>query len=245
MSLLNTVKQSQETIEAPEDNVGFSRTLLMSGMYDLNISAIYLTQSKSGAIAANIVGKVTTEDKPEPVEYKETIYMTNSKQEYWYTDKKSGKKHYLPGYNIMNAISAFLTNKTILDPSHPIEKRVFEIWDFESRSMQNTPVETYGDMLDATIRVGILQKKENKQAKGNNGKYEDINEAIEFNNIDLVVDANNFTFAERFAKVETAEAMDKWIERNEGKVRDSFKLNANAPAQGAPATGTSGTQSLF
>lgn len=241
MSLLQSV-QSANDVEESRDSLGGNFNTINSNMYPTKLKAIYLGQAKSGAISATILADVMVDtDTKEMHQYSETLYFTNKQGKSYY--EKDGKKHYLPGFNIVNAICELTTGKGILEQS--TEKRTFNIYNYEDKKEVPTEVETLVNTMGKELYLGIIFRKENKSKKNDAGEYVDINEPRNINVIDLVTDVEKFTANERRAKAAKPEFFEKWVEKWANVVDDRYKHNDDAPAEGAPANSGSSTKSLF
>lgn len=94
------------------------------------------------------------------------------------------------------------------------------------------------------FKAAISHVRKNKQAKNNQtGTWDDINEAIEINEVFKFFDASTNQMSSEKADNREAAFMQTWLEANKGKVRDIYKEVAgagtvsgvNAPKQGNPA----------
>ena len=91
---------------SPKDSLGGYEPLA-SDIYEAEIKAAYVTTSRSGAAAINLVLDIAGR------EYHETIYFTNSKGETFFLSKQSGEKISLPGYTTFNDLCLCAVGKEV------------------------------------------------------------------------------------------------------------------------------------
>ena len=232
---------TDETIKASKDTVGGGYAPKPSGVYDGVIKVAYLSKSTGGATAVNLI--VGMGDS----EYRETVYITNKEGKNFYIDKNDGAKNYLPGFNTINDI-ALLTAQRELSQLDT-ERKVVKLWNTEQAKEVPTEVECITAMHGKPIKLGILEEITFKNVKQGN-EYVPSNELRTSNVISKVFHpTNSKTVNECRAKAETAEFIDKWKAKWDGKPND--KTTGKAPqatatprSAAAPST-TKAAASLF
>lgn len=233
MSIFDSL--TTQGIEAPKDSLGSGFSVLESGIYRAKIKAIYITRSKNGAMAANVVADVNGR------EYREQLWVTNTNGENWYKNKQTGHKVFLDGFIQLNDICLCATGKELRDME--TESRVFNIYNFESKSEVPTEVPTIIELMGKEVLLGILKETVNKRVKDAEGNYVDSPETRDENHINKIFHAEKrLTVNEARAGKSEPEFYTKWLERNEGKTRDRSKTvskTTSAPAAKQP------TRSLF
>lgn len=243
MSLLSTVK-TDENIQEAKDTLGSGRYIYPSDVYPATIKLVYLDKAASGAISFNIVADIG--DK----EYKEALYISNKNGENFYVDKEKNK-HYLAGFLHADGICLLTTGKSVLEL--PTEKKIVKLYNFKAKQELPTEVEVFTDLVGKEIQIAILESKEYKSVKQDDGTYVPTSEVMQRNSIEKVFHAaHGKTVAECRAKAEKAEFIDEWKNTWAGNVRDKTKgvtptVNngtAGAPTGAAPISAPSGS-SLF
>ena len=218
-------------IEAPKDSLGGSFSVLESGIYLAKIKAVYVTMSKNNAMAANVVVDINGR------EYREQLWITNANGENWYKNKQTGHKVFLDGFTQLNDICLCTVGKELRDME--TEPRVFNIYNFESKSEVPTEVPTVVELMGKEVLLGIMKETVNKRVKNADGHYVDSAETRDENHINKVFHAEKrLTVNEARAGKSEPEFYTKWLERNEGKTRDRSKAvskTASAPAAKQPS----------
>lgn len=204
-------------VAAEEDKLG-GFELLESGVYQATIEYAYGHISSGGAQAISVAFKVGKDG----YSLNRTFYITNKKKEAYYTDK-SGQKHFLPGFNLANALVYAATGKEL--PNVEIAERTLPIYDFNQRKEVPTQVQALIELAGAKVALGIQKVRANKRVKLQDGSYGESNEETFFNEIDRVFtlqDGNVLTLQE--AKANAApEFAAKWADKWNGKVNDKYK----------------------
>ena len=232
---------TDDSIKGGKDTVGGGYAPKPSGVYDGVIKVAYLSKSTGGATAVNLI--VGMGDS----EYRETVYITNKEGKNFYIDKNDGAKNYLPGFNTINDI-ALLTAQRELSQLDT-ERKVVKLWNTEQAKEVPTEVECITAMHGKPIKLGILEEITFKNVKQGN-EYVPSNELRTSNVISKVFHpTNSKTVNECRAKAETAEFIDKWKAKWDGKPND--KTTGKAPqatatprSAAAPST-TKAAASLF
>ena len=227
-------KKSKQSTGIQEDRVGGSFGPWESGAYPVVIDMAYLHQSEGGAYAVNFTFK--TQDAKE---LRQTIYVTNKKGETFYT--KEGKDYDLPGYLLVNSICLLTVGKALeeLDKTN----KTLKIYSFVAKSEVPTEVPVFLDLIGETVTLGLHKVRENKNVK-QNGKYVPTNEERILNEVDKVFQAEtNLTVSEIVNEQEEAEFYAKWVEKNDGVLRDKYKAvsggGSAAPMNSTPSSPSS------
>lgn len=229
-------------INEEKDSVGGSGPL-STAIYDMKVALAYLTKSSGGAL-----GMAVHLEGPNNERLRQTIYMTSGdakgNKNYYIKD---GEKFYLPGFNLANSLAQLTLGKDIgkLVP----EKKVVNLYSFESKKEEPTEVPVYVELLGQQIQAAVFLQTVDKNAKGDDGKYHPTGETRDENEIDKFFHADTgMTVAEQKAQVETAVFIDTWKGKWTGIVKD--KTSKTGPAKtGAPkpagAIASKPTESLF
>lgn len=228
-------------LEQSEDRVGGGFEAFSSDVYDATIKLAYAGESSGGAknvtIVADIGGK----------ELRETIYITNKQGENFYLDKQDkSKKHPLPGFTLVDDICLLASEIELAEQD--TETKVVKIYNFQERKELPTEVEVLTALIDKPIKLAVLRVIEDKQKKGDDGKYHNTGETRTVNQIDKAMHVETKrTVNEYRHEIEDCEFHDAWIERNQGKDRNrssGASGGAGSSGSGKPAA-TSQKKSLF
>lgn len=230
------------SIEEPKDTLGSGSFIRNSAVYLMKIAMAYLVTSKDGAKGVAFIFK----DKDDQ-EYRETVYVTSKTEKGGkHYSEKDGKKSYLPGFLIADAISLLSTGKSLSEQD--TEKKLVKVWNKEAGTEVPTEVDCLTGLIGKDIQLGILKISAWKQAQNTTtGKWEDTDELRETNTIDRVFHAKHGkTVAECKAKKEDAEFLEEWKTAWEGKIKDKTKGKTPTVKAGSPAARTTTpTESLF
>ena len=232
---------TDESIKASKDTVGGGYAPKPSGVYDGVIKVAYLSKSTGGATAVNLIVGIGDS------EYRETVYITNKEGKNFYIDKNDGAKNYLPGFNTINDI-ALLTAQRELSQLDT-ERKVVKLWNADQAKEVPTEVECITAMHGKPIKLGILEEITFKNVKQGN-EYVPSNELRTANVISKVFHpTNSKTVNECRAKAETAEFIDKWKAKWDGKPNDKTAGKApqatTTPRSAATPSTTKAAASLF
>lgn len=223
-----------EGMEQAKDSLG-GFSLLDSGVYEAKIKAVYITTSGRGSMAANIIADLNGR------EYRETIYITNSKGENFFVNKQSGNKVPLPGFTTINDLCIAAVKKPLAQME--TEDKVFKLYDREAKTELPKSVPTITELTDTKVLLGIIKQIVDKNVADGNGNYVPSGDTREENIIDKVFDAETKrTVNEMSAGKEEPAFLAKWMEKNQGQTRNKAKGKKEGTA-GAPQKPA--TKSLF
>jgi hypothetical protein len=231
MSLLKTLT-TDESITNERDSVG-GGGVLNSDLYPLTVALAYVKESDGGALGLNVTFK--TEDGKD---VRQVFWMTSGKakgQKNYY--EKDGVKHYLPGFNMANALSLLTIGKEIgeLDT----EEKVIKLYSSEANSEVPTKVQMVTALLGQEIIAGVLKQIVDKTKQDPTTKeYLPTGETREENEVDKLFRVKDkMTVAEIRAQETEPKFYTTWGEKWIGKTRD--RSTKNGGTTGAPkATGT-------
>lgn len=222
---MNDINIATDVAEEEDKLGGFK--LLESGVYNAVIEYAYGHVSSGGAQAITVAFKVGEKNQS----LNHTFYITNKKKEAYYTDK-SGQKHFLPGFNLANALVYAATGKEL--PNVEIAERTLPIYDFNQRKEVPTQVQALIELSGAKVALGIHKVRANKRVKLQDGSYTESAEDTLFNEIDRVFinkDDKIYTVQEAKSGIEP-EFVAKWADKWNGKTNDKYKeVSANTYSQ--------------
>lgn len=241
MSLPNL--KTKENITLDRDYVGGSR-ILPTAIYDLTIKVAYLSQSKGGAWAINIIAET-----PEKQTVNQQFWMTSGTEKGClnvYKDKE-GNEQYLPGFVSANSLALLTLGKEIGDLD--VEEKVINLYNFEQKKEVPTKVQMYVDLVGTEVKAAVEEQLVDKNVKNDAGKYVPSGETRSVNEIDKFYRMrDSMTVTEIQAQAEEAAYYIIWSEKNKGQIRDkstkSPGVTSGAPAAAAKS-GASEVKSLF
>jgi hypothetical protein len=216
-----------------EDRLGGGSYTLESGVYDMKISAAFLTKSDGGATALTV--HMDTIDGKGSI--REAIWITSGDKKgnkpYYLT--KDGEKKPLPGYTLADS----LTKLTVATDLAKMDKedKAMNLYNPELKKEALTKVNMLTALVNKEVKVGIIKSKVDKSTKSASGEYVPTGETREVNSIDKFFRARDgLTVAEIKAGVTEATFINSWIEKNAGVTKDKSTKGIKSPSVGAPTT---------
>lgn len=209
-----------------------------SNIYLADIKVMYVTESSAGAKAVNV--ELELEDGSN---YRETIYVTNRNGGVTY--EKDGKVFPLPGFKLIDELCLIASGKDLTEQD--FQPKTLKLYDFESRSEVPREVPVSMDTVGQKIAVAIQQVRENKNAKGGDGKYHPTSEERVFNAIQSVFHPEHKVTVSEARAEKAAEFWDAWLKKWEGRVNDKYKEVAQTGGMKTPnaPSGVAKNKSLF
>lgn len=239
MTLFNNIT-TDNTIADEKDSLGGNRAL-ESNAYDFTIKLAYVQVAASEAM-----GVVLELESSNGQKLKVTEWVTSGKEKgcknYY---ERNGEKHYLPGFNNINAVCLLALGKELKDMEH--EEKMIPLYNKEQKKEIPTKAPVLVDLIGGKITLGVLREIHNKTKWNDATKTRDVVEGtVEQNSVDKVFrTSDRKTVAEVRGQVEEAQFYAQWTEKNAGKDRDKTKAAAGGNGTaGAPAA-TKPKQSLF
>lgn len=228
--MFDDLKQPEgEEIKTSGDVLG-GGGLFESAIVKFRIAAAYAGKSSGGARNVTLELREKGTDR----NYRETVYVTSGTAKggkpYY---ERNGEKHFLPGYEVMDAICMMTTNKGIADQT--IEQKTLKIWDSEAKAEIPQEVPVLVDLTGKEINLGILKLRRNNSKKDGNGEYQDTNEERFENVIDRVFHEPSMKTMTEARNKADAEFHQKWTQKWEGKVKDQFKEVTGGAKDGRPS----------
>lgn len=225
-------KLSTEDLAEDKDVVGGGNfDPIPSGIYDATIKLAYAGFSSGGAQSLTMLFDIDGK------EYKETIYITKKTGENFYIDKEDGKtKRQLPGFTLVNDICLLTTNSELSEQD--TETKVVSVYNPDAKSEIPTEVEVPTALLGQSVKLAILRKIVNKQAKGDSGRWEDTDESKTENSIEKAMHhETGRTVNEYIHEVDPGDFQNTWGDRFTGKDINKFKGSASAGSTGTGRPG--------
>ena len=223
------VIETDETIEEATDSVG-GFTVLESAIYNFTIERAFVTLSVGKAMALNVHFKGTGNTV-----LRQSFWVTSGEAKgckNFYINQKTGKKHYLPGYNQANALCLIASGKEL--KMMDTKKATVNLYDSAQHKEVPTEVDLLSDLTGKVILAGVINQTVDKRAKNpNTGTYEPTGETKSENEVDKLFRAKDgLTVVEIKAQKTEPLFKEKWITNWEGKVKDKTSKVAGIP--GAP-----------
>lgn len=237
MSLFSNLER-KTNVEKPKDVLGGGFQTLPSDVYDAVISMAYVSKSTGGAQFIEFEFKL-----PEGKIHKETVYVTSGDAKgNKFTYEKNGKEFYLPGYILADEICAVASEQLLSQQDS--DERLVEVYDFETKQKVQKEYPVLIDLIGKKLKLAILQVEENKKEKIG-GQWKSINEVRTSNSIDKAFNEDGLTTNELMDGIETPEFMEKWLDKNKGKAKNTYKEVAGATGGSSMSSGTAKPKSLF
>ena len=218
------------SVEKAVDTLG-GGGVLDTNVYPFQVKTIYLGESKTGAVSATVVGKLENGS-----EFKTTQWIVsgNAKGNKPYYER-NGKKYPLPGYTIIDDICLAITGKSLGDAE--MEEKTIKIYDYEVSKEVPTEVDCICDVEDGEVFLAISKQLEDKTEDDGAGGRTPTGETRETNEVAKVMNTDGATMLEVKDGL-AIEFGDKWLKKNEGKVRD--RTTKTSGTAGAPAKASTG-----
>lgn len=224
-------------VQQDKDSLGGYQPL-DSDIYTAKVKAAYVTTSRSGAAAVNLVADINGR------EYREQLWITNKEGKPYYVSKHNGEKVFLPGYTIINDLCMCTVGKELKEVD--AEPRTFKIYDYEAKQEVPKEVPTILELLGQEVDLGILREIVDKNVKNDSGAYVPNGETRDVNVINKVFHtATHKTVNEAREGKTEAEFYEKWLKQNKGVVRNRAKGAGNAANTGTAGAPKKTTKSLF
>ena len=221
-------------VEEEKDRIGGGFAVPESDIYDLEIKIGYLGKAQSGAQSVTLLGTMGGED------FRQTIYFTSGTAKgggITYTNQKTGKKHYLPGYQALDDLCYIATNgdKGLLDLlDSDLEDKVVKLYDPEQSKEVNSTVKSIAALQGAKVKAAWKKKLENKSEKTDNG-YVPTAETRETGEVVKFLSTEGFHLRELMEEKESPEWSVLWLEKNKGMTQDSRTIKDGGTAGAPPA----------
>lgn len=226
MSLLKSLVTDQ-SIANEKDSLGGSQ-VLESGLYPAKITLAYVTKAASEALGLVIEAKTEIGQT-----IRETVYMTSGKAKgctNYYTDK-DGKKQYLPGFILCNALALLTVGKEISEID--TEEKVVKVYNSEAKAEVPTKVQMLTELLGQDILIGLVKQVVDKTKKNEaTGAYDPTGETREQNTIDKLFRASDRKTTTEIRAQDEATFVNKWAEKNTGVTQN--RASKTAGTAGAP-----------
>jgi len=238
-NVLSGLEVATDIEEAGDSLGGYS--LLESEAYVMDIKQAYLITSAKGATGISL--ELSGDNN---AMLNTTVYVTSgvakgSKNYYIRKDKATGleTKHYLPGFNQIQAICQLTLGKNLSELAAMTDKKHVNLYDKTAGAKVATEVDSMTPLVDQKIALGILKQLVDKnKLDPATGKYVATGETREENEIDKVFHpATGLTILEAKAGATEAKFLAGWRAKWAGKVKDKTTKTPGVVAGGAPAVG--------
>ena len=217
---------TDKSVKNETDSLGGFQTL-DSSVYDCKIANAFITMSQGKAMAFNLELK-TADGK----QMNQQLWVTSGEKKgclNYYINKKTNEKHYLPGFNIANAICLLTVGKEL--SKIDTEPGVAEVYG------EKTKVDIMPELVGQDVTLGVIKQIVDKTAKSEDtGNWEPTGESRTENEIDKVFRTRDgLTVTEIRGKMTEPIFKQKWLEKWDGEVKDRTTDTSGCAAEGAPA----------
>lgn len=207
MSIFDKLVTSSEATSGGDNLGGY--TPLASNIYHAKVKAAYVTFSRNGAQAVNLILDIDGR------EYNEALWISSKTGQTYYVTKE-GKKINLPGFEMVDDLCLITQGKNLTEME--TESRVFEVYDYEAKGKVHKELPAIVDLMGAEVDVGIILETVDKNVKNDEGKYVPSGETREQNAISKFFHPESHkTVNEARANVEST-FYDKWLAKNKDQV---------------------------
>lgn len=224
--MFENLKMSSD-VEAQVDRLGGSY-VVDTDVYEMTVDMAYVEPADSGALGLHI-----TLVNPEST-IRQTLWMTSgtAKGGKNYSEK-NGKKRYLQGFLNANDLCLMTIDKPVAELT--TEEKVINVYDFNERKEVPQAKQVATELLNKTIKVGIVRQVVDKNAKGADGQYHPTGETREENDIDKFFhNPTGLTVVEAQSGMKEGVFIHQWLEKNKGVTRQ----RATGAAGGATGAST-------
>lgn len=225
-SLAGDMQGVEQTAE--RDSLGGGGPL-DSQVMDARIEVAYMSKSKGGATGFNTVLVGPNGEKVVDRQWITSGTKKGCKPYY----EKDGKRFPLPGFSHVDFMVDLLLGKSLTQLQQ--QAAVIKLWNSEKKAEEPTEVTAMPELRGLKVKVGIKKVRQNKMT-GDNYNIP-TNEEQVFNEVDKYFDFETGKTKTELKANSDAEFIQKWKEKWEGEVDDSFKPVANAAQSGANAGG--------
>ena len=208
---------------------------LSTDVYLAAVKMMYIDKNERGTVFANIELVLKTANGTR--NYNETIYMSNSKGEFTFIDKKNNKPTPLPGFVTVDTLCKMATGKGVNEQE--TARKTIEVYDSKTKSKVNAEKEVVMSMLKQKVQVAIVQEVHHKNAKDASGNYVPTAETFTSTTIKKVFNAEGLTQTEVDAGKSEGEFKEAWLKANKDKVFDKTVKVANGATAGGVAKSAS------
>lgn len=232
MAKLNSI--NTKGMAKVKDTLGFTRP--PTDIYICKIKNAYLTESQQEDSESQMVNlEVDFIENFNGDElsntYSERLVICNRDGDAFYV--KNGQNIPMPGFVIIDDICQILTEEGITEQDTEIGK--VKIRDYDSGQDIPTKVEILADLVGEEIALAIQHRRENKRERSSDGSYQPTPEPVERNTIVHAFSAEDFATLREIEDDKEPEFAEKWINKYQGKINDTFKENVGGAKKGRPS----------
>lgn len=239
MSLMSKVQTDNlnDVNNEERDSLGGKSFTIPTDIYPFEIKYAYVIESANGALGMSL--HLQTADGQElrlngPMG---SIYFTNRNKEPFYVVKQGeneGQKNFLPGYQLLNALTNFTIEQNLLDIE--TEEKTINLYDPNESKEVPTSVDMVVELIGQQFYGAVTEIEEDRKQKDDKGNYVPTGETRRKNELIKVFNADKQTMTELQAGDDVPEEelfYSKWLEKNKGEVID--RVEKTGATSGAPA----------
>lgn len=199
-----------------QDSLRTGFTVLPSGLYEGLLKHAYVDQTQSGATFVNLTMNLRakgTQDEPTEVEYRS--FITNRQGDVFYVNKTTGKKNFLPGYQLIDELCYLTAGKPFCGfAQDEFVTKTINKFNNETKAQEPIDVSYIKPLTNIRVNLALIQKKDYKYSvDGPTTDTREFNEVIKFYSHDWRTKSE----VEHNAVGEHAII---WENNNKGKMRD-------------------------
>lgn len=226
---------TNEGLEKEVDRLGGGNAPLSTDIYKGTIKLAYAGTSAGGSKFVALLVDIDGRD------YRETIYVTNRQGQNFYMSKDN-KKVPLPGFSMIDNICMLTTEQPLA--AQTVESKVIKLWNYEDNKEVPQEVPVLVDLLGKQVALAIEHILENKSTKADDGSYVPTAEERNFNTIAKAFHIDTMvTVTEALNGLDEGEFHAKWLDQNQGKVRDKRTIkDGDSADKSAPPSPNSSNQ---
>jgi len=204
-----------------------------TGIYPFTVKHAYMHKSAGGALGISVRCDDGSGGTFDTTQWVASGDAKGNKPYY----ERNGKKYPLPGYSIIDDMCQLGTDVALADMD--TEEKTIKLYDFDEQKEVPTEVDMLVDLVGANVYLAIqkcLVDKTEENPNFDDSKREDkisnpkripTGETREENEVSKVFEASSKLTAKEIAdNVDECVFFDKWLAKNEGKVRDKTSKDA-------------------
>lgn len=245
-NIFTSVKRDRKAEKAFTDRVG-GYTPVDGDAYPFIIKRVYAVSSQSSDSKGVVIEATLTMPDDSERNYSETLWVTDKEGKATKTNRRTGKVEPNANWINVNDLASLAT-----DGEKDFTQLEYEDFNYKATvdgKEKTITTQSFYELEGFEGVVAIRRYQRWKQEKNAKGDYEDTDEAVDVNAIDRFFDINYFTDRELAEELKEPVFIDKWLERNQGKVPAPYgsprKSSGSSSSSDRRTTGRTGAKSRF
>lgn len=208
---------TEANISNDKDSLG-GFSLLPTDVHLMGVEVAYMDVAASGAISVSVHLRTPNKEKVRITEYVTSGTAKGCKN---YYVKQDGTKHYLPGYNKINALCKLTTGKNLAELNAGIQVRGIKLYDKQAGKETVQNKEVIVPLVGVTLEVGIFESIVDINVQNQPKVYSPSGYSRKINEVDKFFEkGTGLTINEKIAGETTAIFKQKWLDAYKGEVQD-------------------------